>query len=122
MLLSINNYFIRFFCKMKKLFNRFFSIKNMDYYTEISLLNKHFRHIKAKKLLTDFNKQKETFEKVDFILKNGINKEKIFYEIERFKELGTARLTLGGGWVNLFLPKHHSRKVCMISTTPYFLV
>ena len=94
----------------------------MDYYTEISLLNKHFRHIKAKKLLTDFNKQKETFEKVDFILKNGINKEKIFYEIERFKELGTARLTLGGGGgVNLLLPEHQSRIECMISTTPYFL-
>ena len=63
----------------------------MDYYTEISLLNKHFRHIKAKKLLTDFNKQKETFEKQYFNLKYRKNKGNIIFQIECFKELGTAR-------------------------------
>ncbi len=82
---------------MKKLLNKFFSIKDMEYYTEISLLNRNFRHIKAKKLLIDFNKQKETFKKVDFILKNGINKEKISYEIDRFKDIGISKNSEKGG-------------------------
>ena len=73
---------------MKNLLKKIFSIKSEEYYTEIKFLNKTFRHIKAKRLIKDFNKQQEFIRKAGVILNNGINKEKISYEIERFNSLG----------------------------------
>ncbi len=75
---------------MKNILRKIFSIKDEEYYKEIRFLNKSFKHIKAKKLIGDFNKQKEFIKKAEFIQNNGINKEKISYEMERFKDIGVS--------------------------------
>jgi len=82
---------------MKNLLKKIFSIKSEEYYTEIKFLNKTFRHIKAKRLIKDFNKQQEFIRKAGVILNNGINKEKISYEIERFNSLGIMPKSEKGG-------------------------
>ncbi len=73
---------------LKNLLRKAFSFKNEEYYTEIGLLGKKFRHIKAKKLVDEFSAQKEFINRINFVLNNGINKEKISYEMERFNSLG----------------------------------
>ena len=82
---------------MKNLLKKIFSIESEEYYTEIKFLNKTFRHIKAKRLIKDFNKQQEFIRKAGVILNNGINKEKISYEIERFNSLGIMPKSEKGG-------------------------
>jgi len=75
----------------KNFLKKVLSYKNEEYYTEIKFLGKKFRHIKCKKLIDEFNKQKDFIDKMQFILKNGVNKEKISYEMENFKERGVIQ-------------------------------
>ncbi len=76
---------------MKNLLKKIFSVQNEEYYTEIRFLNKKFRHIKGKKLINEFREQKKILDKLRLVLNNGINKEKISYEMEKFRETGISK-------------------------------